>query len=143
VGIFDIFKKKGSRGHDLTQEERDLGNQTKQQMAELKLLRHRNSLAEEQIRHETEMIELQGKFEEAQQWLEEITGEDEEPEGDTPEALLMAFLAKTLIKPENTPIPTNTPPQAEGDIPSDEELRDLYRNLPDNIKQMAKDRMKK
>jgi hypothetical protein len=152
VGIFDIFKKKGSRGHELTQEERDLGNQTKQQMADLKQLKHRNSLAEEQIRHEIEMIELQGKFEEAQQWLEDITGEDEEPEGDTPEALLMAFLAKTIMGKQNPNLTTNIPPlgsegalssNTDEAIPSDAELREMYQHLPDNYKKMAQNYVKK
>jgi hypothetical protein len=147
VGIFDFLKKHDPRyNHPLEEEERLMGTQSTKMKAELKRMQHEHNMAEQKLRHETEMLRLQTELADLQDQLADFD-EEEAPQGQTPEMMLMAFLMQHMNKGQQAQNITvqpsmGEPPRQDGE-PTDEELRQLYRSLPDQYKKMAMSRIKK
>jgi len=147
MGFFDFLRKSRKwGGHDLEQEDREAGGETKRIKAELTRTRHEHDMMLETLRFEHAQMELQMKIDDLRAYQEELYGDDEpEVEGSTPESMLMGVIASKLMgnqqtAPQTPVSPSKVLPPGE---PTDDELRGLWQNLPPALKKQALDRMKK
>jgi hypothetical protein len=148
MGIFNFWKKSSS-GHEIDSTDRDNSLAVRRQNAEIKQLENRLKMEEMRLESEARKLELQARIAEAQSSLDELQGEDEEV-SDTPDfnTILMTLALKFLQGKSDTstfsaPVgfPQTSPTATASDVSpslSDEQIDNMYKTLPDNVKKIAK-----
>ncbi len=138
MGIFDFLKRSNYKGHVIEPTERELGGsvtRAKHEITALKL-----ELEKEKLRLEAERdrIRLQTEIEHYQQQLDDLIGEEEEPEsGGSPEdAILGAFLSKIMANQQPAPQIQQPAPRPAAD-PEEIQFKRVWDSLSPQHKKTA------
>jgi len=145
MGIFDFLKQPGrSRGHELDQEERDLGGEATATKTSLKKARAELEIERLKLEAERDQLKLRAQIEEARQELADIMSddEDEEPQGgsSTEDALMTLLLSKVMggqqpVAPIAAPAPAPQPAPTSFD---DQQIEAVWRSIPKDQQKIAK-----
>ena len=147
MSFFDIFRKKQDdyepgrreRPYKFSDDDRRLSAEVRRKKAELQMEIDKLNAEKEKLRLNTEIEELKQQY-------EDLTASDEEepPQGgSTADTLLTALLAMILKgNTSPTPQPITPQPQISGspvaNALSDEQLQEIWGNIPEMYKQKAK-----
>jgi len=142
---FSLFKRRDPRqNHDFSHDDQQAGAEVNKAKASLK--RKELELQEKKIELEAErdQIKLEAEIEKYNRMLDDLRGDDEEeeePANNSPDNalnnLVSLFIAQKmgLSAPQGQPT-TSIQATPEGE-PTNDQLRELWRKLPDNYKQQA------
>jgi hypothetical protein len=130
--------------HDFTLADSDMGNMVIRSNAEVKKAKNDLEIAKIKLEAERDRLQIQSEIEEYKQKLEDLQDyDDDEPEegGDSTDKMLMALIAGALgqKQPQGAPISPQAPitPTPDGE-PSDQELREIWRKLPQQYKDQVR-----
>jgi len=155
MGLFNIFKKKDNRNnYTFGDTDRELSAEIRKQKAEYNKARQELDLKLLTLENKKKQIELEADIAEASQRLKEISGYDDEEE-EEPETnndftsiisaipmLMQTFNNQNQTPNSNTVSVVTTPPQPIkqelGVSLSDEELQNMYKQIPKTAKAIAK-----
>jgi hypothetical protein len=137
MGIFDFLKR--SDKHELTQEERELGGDTKSIKSALTRRRQELEMARLELEAEKQRIHYEYEIEKAKQDLEDLQANyEEDDEGGGEDDILKTLLATFITKqqqpaPAAPPAPAPTPQTLE-----DQQIAQVWRSLSKDHQKIAK-----
>lgn len=141
MGLFDFLKKKEDPRHQLEEEDRIAGGETRSIKSQLNRAKAELEIAKLRLEAERDQIRLRAEIEEARQDLEDLTGagEEEESGGGSPEdALLTAFLSKIMQGQQQQPAQIVVQPQAAPLDLEEEQFKEIWKKIPNKYKDTAK-----
>lgn len=143
MGIFSFFKKKRTANYEFTEEDAKRSADIRSANAELKRKRMEYDAELHRLDIERKKLEMEADIEEARQRLADLRGEDEEEDDDNDEMSLKSLLPLilTAVQGRNGNPPavnnSNPPPMAAGVHFSDEQIADMYEQIPKLYRKMA------
>lgn len=146
MGLFGWLKsERQEKAHAFDKEDRELSLQVRRQKAELAQQRAQLDLELMRLRAEREKADLEAQIADARARLDDMYSDDE-PEvdngGSAADAMLMMLMSKMFQSPPAAAPPASqpTPPSAppSGDSISDEELQEMWEQVPSGYKKLAR-----
>lgn len=141
MGIFDFLKRSAAEKHDLTQDERNEGGETRSIQTQLKRARADLELARLRLEAERDQIRIRAEIEEAKLDLADLMGDNEEEDqsaGSSPEdAILTAFLGKIMAGQGQQPAIT-APAQIQKVEVEDQQIAAIWAQIPKDQQRIAK-----
>lgn len=147
---FDMFKRRDPRhNHVATMEDSESGAATMATKGELNRMKLQLQMEKAKLEHARDMLKLQADIKEAQLDLQDLDNEDDsqDPESNSVDGELIKLIAGAIASknqsyaPVGQPMtPTEATPEGE---PTNEELRELWKKLPENYKTQAMSMIKK
>ncbi len=143
MGIFDFLRTKRTQ-HELTQEERNAGGETKSIKSQLAQARAELEIARLRLEAERDRIRLQAEIEEARQDLEDLTsgGEEEGGSGGSPEDVILTTFLSTLMAKQQGTAPQITapviPPAPQKIDLEDQQISEVWKSLSKDHQKIAR-----
>lgn len=141
-GIENEEKTKDKRNnHTFDDEEREISKEITRKKAELRKLQLEREDGLHKLEIEKKKLELQKQIEETKYALEEFEEDDYEDdyEEDNPmDTTIKNFLSGILLKSQNNTANSNITPESNGVVLSDEQLKTIWNNTPQQYKLISK-----